>query len=199
MRVGVLGGTFDPVHNGHLVLAAAARDHFRLDLVLFVPAGDPWRKTRTILSAHHRLGMLRLAIARDESLGISDVELRRDGPSYTADTLESLAGERLDDQFWFIVGADALEDMPNWKDPARIVSHAIIAVAPRGDVDINEAYRKVPELAGRVETFPMAPVETSSTEIRERVARGQDVQALVPDAVAEYIRMNRLYLDPSES
>ena len=193
MRVGLVGGTFDPPHEGHLALARAARAHFGLHLVLFVPAGQPWRKTREITPAAHRLAMLRLAIDGDESFGISDLELRRSGPTYTADTLDALAGERLDDMFWFIVGADALADLPNWHDPARIVRHAVIAVAEREGAELQRAIAAVPEFRDRIETFPMPRVDVSSTEIRARAGRGESIAGLVPDAVAAYIREHGLY------
>lgn len=197
MNIGILGGTFDPVHSGHLALAAAARDHFALHTVLFVPAGQPWRKTRTITAPAHRLAMLELAIAGDDTLGISDIELRRSGPTYTADTLDALAGERLDDAFWFILGADALADLPHWKEPDRIVRHAVIAVAARTGLDIDREIRRtiaaVPALAGRIEPFPMPPWNHSSTEIRARAARAESLAGLVPPAVEAYITQHRLY------
>ncbi|MGH7622738.1 MAG: nicotinate-nucleotide adenylyltransferase, partial [Gemmatimonadaceae bacterium] len=140
VRVGVLGGTFDPVHNGHLILAEQARVELALDLVLFIPAGEPWRKSqRAITPGSERLAMLRLAIEGNDGFGISDIELRRPGPTYTADTLETLAAERLDDEFWFIIGSDALADMPNWHEPERIVRHATLAVAPRDAVTASAA------------------------------------------------------------
>lgn len=196
MRVGFLGGTFDPVHNGHLALAHAAKSQLQLDLVLFVPAGDPWRKTRRITPAEHRLAMLRLAIQGDDAFGISDVELRREGPSYTADTIEALAGERLDDEFVFIVGADALADMPHWKDPERIIKHARIAVTARDGTDLEAAIAALPALRERLSTFEMEPWDGSASDIRARVARGALVDDLVPASVAQYIAENRLYLEP---
>ncbi|MBI5289466.1 MAG: nicotinate-nucleotide adenylyltransferase [Chloroflexi bacterium] len=193
MKVGILGGTFDPVHVGHLALAEAALWHFGLDLVLFVPASQPWRKTREITSAEHRLAMLRLALAGKERFAISDVELRRSGPTYTADTLDDLAGERLDDEFWFIAGADALADLPNWKDPERIARHAILAAAPRNGADIERAIAAVPALAGRIEPFPLSRIDVSSTEIRRRVAASEPIDTLVPPGVAAYITQHGLY------
>lgn len=194
MNIGILGGTFDPVHDGHLALAAAAREHFRLASVLFVPAGQPWRKTRVITTAGHRLAMLQLAIAGDDSLGISDLELRRPGPTYTADTLDELAGERLDDAFWFILGADALADLPRWKDPERIVRHAVIAVTPRTGFEIDSAIAALPILGGRIEPFPMSPWNHSSTEIRTRAAGGESLAGMVPPSVERYIMDHRLYV-----
>ena len=192
MRVGVLGGTFDPVHLGHLILGDHARAALSLDEVLFVPAGDPWRKGgRQIAAAEHRLAMLRLAIAGNDAFGISDAELRRSGPTYTADTIEALAAERLDDEFYFILGADALADLPNWRDPERIARHAVLAVAARDD-----APRTLPAIAAvdaRIMPFESPRVDISSTDIRARVAAGRSIRYLVPEAVAAYIAEHRLY------
>jgi nicotinate-nucleotide adenylyltransferase len=195
VRVGILGGTFDPVHVAHLRLAENAREAVALDQVLFVPAGEPWRKgDRRIAVAEHRLAMLRLAVAGNDDFAISDIELRRSGPTYTADTLEQLAGERLDDEFWFIVGADALADMPNWHDPQRIVAHAILAVAARAGESVDPAALGLPGLTERVETFVMERMDVSSTDIRARVAAGRSIRYLVPAAVERYIVDHQLYL-----
>lgn len=195
MRVGILGGTFDPVHNGHLVLAEHARDQLALDLVLFIPAGEPWRKAnREITPAQRRLAMLKLAIAGNEAFGISDIELRRAGPTYTADTLEALAAERLDDEFYFIVGTDALADLPNWHEPERIVQHAILAVAQRGDQRIDTAIAALPILAARIERFNMPAVPISSTDIRARIAENKSISGLVPPSIERYIIEHGLYV-----
>ena len=194
MRTGVLGGTFDPVHVAHLIIAEHAREALALDLVLFVPAGDPWRKShRAITAAEHRLAMLTLAIAGNDAFGVSDLELRRDGPTYTADTLAALAGERLDDEFWFIAGADALADLPHWHEPARIVKHARLAVAPRDAREADVLAQGVAEFRDRIDLFDAPRLEISSTDIRERVAEGRSIRYLVPDAVAAYIAETGLY------
>jgi nicotinate-nucleotide adenylyltransferase len=194
VRVGILGGTFDPVHVAHLRLAEAAREALMLDQVLFVPAGEPWRKgDRRIAPAEHRLAMLRFAVAGNDDFAISDIELRRSGPTYTADTLDQLAGERLDDEFWFIVGADALADMPNWHEPERIVAHAMLAVAARAGDDADPATLGLPEVSGRVETFVMERMDVSSTDIRARVAAGRSIRYLVPADVDRYITDHQLY------
>ena len=194
MRVGVLGGTFDPVHLAHLVIAQRACETLSLDTVLFIPAGEPWRKSqREITVAHHRLEMLKLAVAGNDAFGISDVELRREGPTYTADTLEALAGERLDDEFWFIVGADALADLPNWREPARIVKHARLAAAPRDVQDANVLAQGVREFRDRIDLFAAPRLEISSSDIRARVAAGMSIRYLVPDAVGRYIAEHQLY------
>lgn len=196
MRVGVLGGTFDPVHVGHLLLAEHARAALALDLVLFVPAGQPWRKShREITPGEHRLAMLRLAIAGNDGFGISDIELRRSGPTYTADTLESLAAERLDDELYFIIGADALADLPNWHAPERIVQHAMLAVAPRVGDQLDATESPPPGVdPARIVTLPMPRIDISSTDVRSRVGQGASVRYLVPDAVAAYIAAHRLYV-----
>lgn len=194
MNVGILGGTFDPVHFGHLLLAEQARDQLGLDQVLLIPAGDPWRKShRAITPAEHRLAMLRLAIEGSSAFGISDIELRREGPTYTADTLEALAGERLDDAFWFILGADALRDLPNWREPERIVKHAMLAVAPRESHEMAVAKRHVPEITGKITTFECPRNDISSSDIRERVAAGRSIRYFTPDAVRAYIEEHALY------
>jgi nicotinate-nucleotide adenylyltransferase len=195
MKVGLLGGTFDPVHNGHLALASAAYAGLGLDVVLFLPAGQPWRKgDRTITPAAHRLAMLRLAVEGDPRFGVTDVELRRDGPTFTADTIEALAGERLDDELYFILGADALADLPNWHEPERIVRHAVLAVAPRAGEPPDPAVLAAAGIdAARVRTFAMAPVAASSSDVRRRAAAGHPIDALVPPAVAAYIAEHALY------
>jgi nicotinate-nucleotide adenylyltransferase len=194
MKIGVLGGTFDPVHIAHLVIAEHAREALSLDTVLFIPAGEPWRKGhREITDAEHRLAMLQLAIAGNDVFGISDVELRRDGPTYTADTLEALAGERLDDEFWFIVGADALADLPHWHEPARIVRHARLAVAPRDVQDANIVAQGVAEFRDRIDLFDAPRMEVSSTDLRTRVAAGRSIRYLAPDAVVDYVDKHGLY------
>jgi nicotinate-nucleotide adenylyltransferase len=194
MRVGLLGGTFDPVHLGHLILAQEALSALDLALVLFIPAGDPWRKgDRVITPPAHRLAMLRLAIAGNDGFGVTDIELRRAGPTYTADTLEALAAERLDDAFFFIAGSDALADMPNWHDPERIIKHATLAVAPRDVQEANAVVLNIPAIAAHIVTFAMPRIDISSTDIRARVSAGYAIRYLVPEAVDSYISEHRLY------
>ena len=188
VRVGVLGGTFDPVHNGHLALAAAAREELALDEVLFVPAGLPWRKaSREISSDEDRLAMLRLALADEPAYRISMLELERDGPSYTGDTLEALHAERPDDELLFLMGEDALTDLPNWVRPERIVDLAKLAVARRADGGHGASGGE------RVVWLKMPLVPVSATDVRERVRRGESIDGMVPLPVAKYIRERGLY------
>jgi nicotinate-nucleotide adenylyltransferase len=195
MRVGVLGGTFDPVHRGHLALAGAARDELGLGEVLFVPAGQPWRKAgRIVAPAGDRLAMLRLALEGEAVFRVETLEVDRHGPSYTADTLEALRAARPEDELFFIVGEDALADLPNWVRPERILELATLAVARRAGVR-PMAGEGLPGLRERAVWLKMPLVRVSATEIRERVRRGEPIDGMVPPAVAAYIREQGLYRD----
>lgn len=200
VRVGVLGGTFDPIHIGHLVLAEQAREQLALGEVLFVPAGDPWRKAgRRITPAGDRVAMVELAIAGNPAFHVCRIEVERPGPSYSVETLARLAAERPEAELYFILGEDALFDLPNWKDPAGIVSLARIAVAARGPGSRLDALpperleRLVPGLGARFVRVEMPAIGVSATDLRERVRRGATVRYLVPEAVERYIRERGLY------
>jgi nicotinate-nucleotide adenylyltransferase len=193
VRLGVLGGTFDPVHVGHLALARAARDRLALDEVLLVPAGHPWRKAdREIAPAEHRLAMLRLAVAGEPAFTVSTLELEREGPSYTADTLEALAAGQPDAELFFIAGEDALADLPNWERPRRIIELAKLAVARRED-SAGGARDAIPGLRERIVWLEMPLVEVSASEVRRRVRTGEPIAGMVPPAVEAYIREKGLY------
>lgn len=200
VRVGVLGGTFDPIHIGHLVLAEQAREQLALGEVLFVPAGDPWRKAgRRITPAGDRVAMVELAIAGNPAFHVCRIEVERPGPSYSVETLARLAAERPEAELYFILGEDALFDLPNWKDPAGIVSLARIAVAARGPASRLDALpperldRLVPGLGARFVRVEMPAIGVSATDLRERVRRGGTVRYLVPEAVERYIGERGLY------
>ncbi len=197
MRLGLLGGTFDPVHRGHLALARAGLDELGLDEVLFLPAGQPWRKAgRMIAGDEHRLAMLRLALEGEVAFQVSRLELERPGPSYTADTLEALRDDRPEDELFSLLGEDALMDLPNWERPQRILELASLAVARRADSSpeaLAEVERRFPGLGERVIWLKMAAVAVSATEIRERVRSGQPISDLVPATVGGYIREQGLY------
>lgn len=196
MKLGVLGGTFDPVHAGHLALARAARDLLRLAEVLFVPAGRPWRKPgRPIMPAADRLAMLRLAVAGESAFDVSELEVDREGPSYTVETLETLRAERPRDELHFILGEDALVDLPNWVRRERIVELATLVVARRAvrpDV-LERAVQALPGLRERLVWLEMPRMDVSASEVRGRVAQGLPIEGLVPPAVEAYIREHGLY------
>ncbi len=193
-----MGGTFDPIHLAHLILAEQARVFLGLDRVLFVPAGAPWRKAeRRIAPVADRVAMVRAALAGDPYFEVSLIESERRGPSYTVDTL-SVLQRQLGPQaeLYFILGQDALADLPNWREPARIVQLARLAVAarpgcPRPDPAALE--RAVPGIRERIDVVPMPQVDISSTDIRRRVAQGLSIRFLVPAAVEAYIAAHGLY------
>lgn len=197
MRLGVLGGTFDPVHVAHLVLAESARDELSLERVLFVPAGQPWRKAdREITPAEDRLAMVRLAIQDNAAFEVSTMEIDSPGPSYTADTLAALKQQYSERDLYLVLGTDAFEDMPNWKEPARIAELATIAVTRRhGYREGVEVARHLQDLGlgDRVVWFHMPPLGLTSTAVRELVALGRSIRYLVPAAVEAYIAEHGLY------
>ena len=192
MKLGVLGGTFDPPHIGHLVLAELAREQLNLDKVAFLPAGDPWRKVvRDVTPARHRLEMTRLAIADNAAFEVDDREVRQEGPSYTAVTLRQIRQSRPGiEDLYFILGQDALADLPFWHEPAQIAEAALIAVVPREAAELAPALPFAPERLVHIE---MPSLAISSTDLRERARRGLSLRYLVPAAVEAYIKQQRLY------
>ena len=198
MRVGVYGGTFDPVHLGHLILAEEARCALGLGRLLLVPAAQPWRKSHRVVSpAAHRLAMLRLAVADDPYFDVSTIEIERGGPTYTVETLAALKAEaEPGTELVFILGEDALLDLPNWRDPEGILRLAYLGVAERGDgdgIDLGPVERVLPGIRGRILRIPMPRIDISSSEIRRRVQTGGSIRYLVPPSVQAYIAEQRLY------
>lgn len=203
MKIGVLGGTFDPIHLGHLILGEEARLQLGLDRVLFLPAGDPWRKTgRFITAREHRLRMVELAIADNPGFAVSRIEVDRPGPSYTADTLACLRDEYgPETQLYFILGRDALADLPNWHQPEKIVALAYLAVAHRLGWTVTEQpdiESRILRLGGTIVPINMPLIAISATHLRERLARGLSVRYQVPDAVLTYIAAHALYRQTTE-
>ena len=197
-RVGVLGGTFDPVHLGHLILADEAREALALDRLLLMPAAQPWRKSeREVTAAHHRLAMLRLAVADNPAFDVSTIEIDRGGPTFTVETLAALRAEMAAAaELVFLLGEDALLDMPHWRDPAGILRLARLGVAARPGgppIDVDALERALPDLRARVEVVPMPLIDISSTDIRRRVREGRSIRYLLPRPVQEYIAEHGLY------
>lgn len=203
MRFGILGGTFDPIHLGHLLLAEEGREILALDKVLFVPAGQPWLKTgQPLTAAIHRLRMVELATADNPHFEVLRWEVERPGPSYTVDTLERLRAESGSAvELHFILGVDALADFPRWKDPERILQLANLAVVPRpgyateGDGhDIVAGIKsRYPAYADRITVLAVESVAISATDLRRRVVVGQSLRYRTPAAVGEYIWEQGLY------
>ena len=197
-RLGILGGTFDPIHHGHLVAAVEAWYQLRLDKVLFVPAGIPPHKpNRPISPTCHRLRMLEMAIAGRPHLEISRVDLDRPGPCYTVDTLERLRAEwGPKPAFFFIEGADSLAEMVTWYRPQRLIELCELAVVARPgiEVDLPRLEAQLPGLSSRVHWVQMPLLQISSSDLRARVREGQPISYLVPGGVEAYIYEQNLYL-----
>jgi nicotinate-nucleotide adenylyltransferase len=192
VRLGVLGGSFDPPHYGHLILAETARELLALDRVLFVPAGYQWRKAeREMAPAADRCEMVRLAIAGNPAFELSTLEVDREGPSYTDVTLELLAAQLPEAELVFILGRDALADLPNWHAPERVVALATLAVAARAGEAAPGPSQAFP--GARVEMLTMPLIEISASAVRGRVSSGRSIRYLVPDAVREHIAARGLY------
>jgi nicotinate-nucleotide adenylyltransferase len=197
--IGVMGGTFDPIHIGHLAIGEEAREALALDVVLFVPAGQPPHKPAgSVTSVEHRLAMVELAIAGNPAFELSRIEVERPGPSYTVDTVEALA--RDGDDLVLILSAETFAELPSWHEPERLFDAARMAVVPR------EGY-PAPDPAWLAEAFPGQEARVtylegprlglSSTAIRARVATGRSIRYLVPDMVGAYIADKQLYRRPT--
>ncbi len=199
VKIGVLGGTFDPVHKAHIVVAEEVRVSLNLAEVVFVPAGQPWLKEdRPILAAEHRLQMIRLAIAQQPHFKVSTVDIERPGPSYTVETLAALRSPPgTGDELYFILGRDNLAQLPRWRQPSRLIEMCYLVAVPRPGYslpDLKALEAAIPGLARRLILLDRPNIDMDSTGIRDRVARGQPISHLVPGPVEEYIREHGLYL-----
>lgn len=198
MKIGLLGGTFDPIHVGHLVIAEELRLKLDLNEVLFIPAGQPWLKSkRSMAPAEHRLEMLKLAVVSNAHFKVSTIELKRPGPSYSVDTISALRDELgAEAELFFIVGFDALAELPMWKEPSRLLGMCqVVGVRRPGyaELDWQSLEQAIPGVSSRVMVVDVSQIDISSTQIRERVAKGLSIRPLVPEAVERYILEHRLY------
>lgn len=195
-RIGLLGGSFDPIHNAHLELARSACTELALDAVWLIPAGQPWQRDPLAASAQQRWDMVNLAIAGLPGLRACDIELRRAGPSYTIDTVRELRATHPDTAFTFILGADQLGNLPTWNGWREIVAQVDLAAARRPGYADTAPPELLAELAAhghRLHRLSMPEIDLSATRVRERVAQGQPLDTLVPAAVAHYIAQHHLY------
>jgi nicotinate-nucleotide adenylyltransferase len=193
--IGVLGGTFDPIHIGHLIVAEEARIKLRLEEVLFVPAGQPWLKQdRDVTPAVHRVEMVRRAIADNPGFKLSTLEVDRSGPSYTVDTLRALQDRLSQSSLFFILGRDTLAELPLWKEPRKVIQLCRLVVPPRlGSRDLRHLEEAVQGLPARVIQLDMPVIGISSSGVRRRLAQAMSVRYLVPPGVEAYITEQRLY------
>ena len=193
-RIGLMGGTFDPIHHGHLVAAEEARWQFQLDQVLFIPTGQPWQKPVGVSPAEDRYQMTVIATASNPAFSVSRVEIDHPGPTYTVDTLRRLRaelGERT--RLYFITGADAVLHILTWKDRDEVLDLAEFIAATRPGYDLGKLAERLPGAGERVHQMEVPMLAISSTELRARVARGAPILYLVPDGVVRYVAERGLY------
>lgn len=196
MKIGIYGGTFDPVHLGHLILAETVREFAGLDQVWFVPANlNPHKQGQAVTPAKARLEMLRFALAGNPYFQLSEIEIRRTGPSYMFETMQSIRQKQAEDELFLMVGADALTDFPQWREPGLILEMAQLIAVNRGREPVA-----IPDdiPADRVLLCNMPAIEISATSIRDKCANGLSIRYLTPRPVELFIRTNHLYSAKSE-
>jgi len=195
-RVGILGGSFDPVHNGHIGLATQVREKFHLDHILFMPTYiSPHKQDRGPVSPHHRLAMLRLAVAPHPFFLISEMELNRKEVSFTVDTLSNLTEKQPDTEFFLIMGKDTFAGIKTWKAVHRLfgMSHVIVATRPGYTLEGDIMVFRHREKATKLNFFDLIPMDVSSSDIRERINSHRDIKNMLPPEVENYIIDNQLY------
>ncbi|HEY3111382.1 MAG TPA: nicotinate-nucleotide adenylyltransferase [Chloroflexota bacterium] len=197
-RVGVLGGTFDPIHYGHLAAAEECRVALELDVVLFMPAGQPPHKRRlSVSSAVDRVRMVELAIGSNRHFALSRIDVDRAGPSYTVGALDQLRRELgPESQLWFVMGADSLADILTWREPERLLQLARLAVVNRPGAPDPAPERLEAELPGaraRIDVVEIPDLAISATDLRRRVAKGRPIKYQLPEAVEQYVQERGLY------
>lgn len=195
-KIGIIGGTFSPIHIGHLMLAQRALEEYHLDEVVFIPNGNPPHKTASLDSAH-RAEMVKLAIKDYPGFTFSDLEISKESFSYTSDTLLQFCSLNPDAEYYFIVGADSLNYMDKWNEPQKIFDCAVILAGPRGNLDLEQMERKIQELQekynARIRLLHMPNFEISSNWIRQSVKEGYSIHYYVTDEVEAYIKKLGLY------
>ena len=190
-----MGGTLDPVHNGHIEVALAAKRLLKLDRVMLLPAGDPPHKAHPTLK-RDRLNMARIAAEGAEGLFVSDIEIAREGTTFTVDTLRELTQREPDTRWYYLIGADTLNVLDSWRHFEKVAGMCTFAVIGRADepADMHRVHALEQQYGARFEVLPFNGPDISSTQIRQRVAAGEDISTLVPQGVADYIRAHLLYL-----
>ena len=195
-KLGLMGGSFDPVHQAHVALATTALQHLALDAVHWVPVGQPWQKARQLAPAEHRLAMVQAATRHEPRFVVDDIELRRSGPSYTLDTVQALQAQHPGAQWFLVIGQDQYANLHTWHGWQDLLGRVTLAVACRGDQppQPSAVLSAVPH---PVVTLPMPGMNLSSTDVRARLARGERAQTLAPamvsETVAGYIDNHHLY------
>lgn len=197
-KIGIMGGTFDPIHYGHLLLAQNALTSFDLDEILFIPSGTPWLKESTkVLPKNKRVSMTGIAIEENPQFALSTIEIDRDGNSYSYETVEELKKSNPDVDYYFIMGADSLLQIESWKCPDRLMKECTLLAAVRNDCDREGLEKQISYLKGKYEAdiriLEAARIDISSTTIRDMIAEGKSVRYMLPDNVIKFIEKNHLY------
>lgn len=197
-RIGIMGGTFNPIHQGHLILAETAREYCELDEVLFIPSGNSYMKASDeILDGETRISMTALAIEDNPYFTLSSMEVEREGATYTCDTIRELKERNPSAEYYFIMGADTLFTIEKWKNSEEILRKCSLIVESRDEKDASELKEKASELQKKYQAYiivlPERKVDISSTEIRNRLEKGESVRYMIPDKVLSYIEKNNLY------
>ncbi len=198
-KIGIMGGTFDPIHIGHLILGESAYDQLGLDRVVYMPAGNPphKREREGRASNEERLEFVRRAISGNPHFEVSDREMRQEGLSFTYRTLEGLCAEHPDEEYYFIIGADSLFDFDDWREPQRIADHCVLVAATRDHASREDLHRRIEELkerySARIVLLDTENIDISSHEIRSWITEGRSVRYYVPDNVISYIEENGIY------
>ena len=197
-RLGVMGGTFDPIHHGHLLTAEEALQQFELAEVVFLPTGQPWMKADRVVSApEDRYLMVVIATASNPRFSVSRLEIERDGPTYTVDTLKELQAERGDVELYFVTGADAMLEILEWKDPDEVLAQAHFIAATRPGYDLARFQERAQSSHPNISVMDIPALAISSTDIRRRVEEGEPIRYLVPEGVQTYIEKASLYRRPA--
>lgn len=196
-RVGVLGGSFDPIHIGHLILAEEARDQLGLEVVYFVPAGEPpHKRDRRLAPAEDRIAMIELAIEGNAQFRVSRVDVDRPGPHYTVDMVQIIQGQLPPGcVLYFLMGFDSLTELPTWHEPAKLIAACHLVALTRHDIEVDWAKLEaaLPGIRQRVTLLDMPELEIASHQLQDRICQGRSIRYLVPDEVGEYIREKGLY------
>lgn len=199
-KIGIMGGTFNPIHNGHLLLGQIAYEQFDLDEILYMPNRKPYyKKMSSAVTDEQRCDMVKLAIEGNEVFSFSDIEMKREGDTYTIDTLRILTEENPDCEYYFIMGADSLFHFDSWKEPEEITKLAVLLVATREsmasfDIDSQIEYLQSEYENAKIQCLFSPNLEISSSQLRKRCREKKSIRYLVPDSVASYIKEHQLYL-----